>query len=154
QTVTVTGVNDATPDGDVAYSIVLGTPTSTDSAYTSLNPPDVSVTNRDDDAVTCSPRPNVSVSTANNGDGRLRVTIGATTSPPGQPNHLLQLQFDDGARNTNVQLPGQPTRTGTFTYDIPNQPTSYTFFVGRQAAGATYLPFHVIDGCASQPWKT
>jgi hypothetical protein len=49
QTVTVTGVDDMLSDGDVAYAIVLGVITSTDPAYSGLNPADVSVTNIDND---------------------------------------------------------------------------------------------------------
>jgi hypothetical protein len=49
QTVTITGVDDTLTDGDIAYSIVLGAATSNDSAYSGLNPSDVSVTNLDND---------------------------------------------------------------------------------------------------------
>lgn len=49
QTITITGVDDAIDDGDVAYSIVLGAAVSADPAYNGLDAPDVSVTNRDDD---------------------------------------------------------------------------------------------------------
>ena len=49
QTVTVTGVDDADDDGDVAYKIVTGAATSADEKYYELNADDVSVTNADDD---------------------------------------------------------------------------------------------------------
>ncbi|MBF0353604.1 MAG: SBBP repeat-containing protein, partial [SAR324 cluster bacterium] len=49
QTVTVTGVDDLKIDGNVAYSIVTGAASSTDSNYNGLNPEDVSVTNTDND---------------------------------------------------------------------------------------------------------
>ncbi|GDY11708.1 hypothetical protein LBMAG53_05860 [Planctomycetota bacterium] len=51
QTVTVQGVNDNPPvvDGSIGYSIVLGAVTSSDPFYSGLNPPDVAVTNDDDD---------------------------------------------------------------------------------------------------------
>jgi hypothetical protein len=52
QTVTVTGVNDAIDDGDIAYTIVTGAATSADSLYAGLDPSDVSVTNIDNDALT------------------------------------------------------------------------------------------------------
>jgi hypothetical protein len=45
QTVVVTGVNDHVNDSNKAYSIVLGTVTSTDKKYSGLNPTDVSVLN-------------------------------------------------------------------------------------------------------------
>lgn len=53
QTVTVTGVDDALDDNDIAYTIITGDPTSAgDANYDALNAsdvPDVSVTNIDDD---------------------------------------------------------------------------------------------------------
>ncbi len=52
QLVTVAGVNDSSFDGDVAYSIVLGTLVSNDPAYSGLNPTDVAVTNLDDEVLT------------------------------------------------------------------------------------------------------
>ncbi len=47
QTVTITGVNDAIVDGDMAYTIQLGNAVSTDVLYSGMNPSDVSVTNTD-----------------------------------------------------------------------------------------------------------
>ena len=51
QTVTITGIDDASDDGPVAYSITLGLPTSTDGQYAAIDPADVSVSNSDDDGV-------------------------------------------------------------------------------------------------------
>ena len=47
QTVTVTGVQDFSNDGDVAFTVVLGTATSTDLNFNGLNPTDLSVVNRE-----------------------------------------------------------------------------------------------------------
>lgn len=47
--VTVTGVDDGLTDGDVAYSVVVGIATSADSGYHGLNPPNVGVTNLDNE---------------------------------------------------------------------------------------------------------
>ncbi len=49
-TVTVTGVDDALADGDKAYSIVVGNPTSTDTKYAAIDPDDVALINTDDDS--------------------------------------------------------------------------------------------------------
>src|SRR3989449_329748 len=49
QIVTVTGVDDFTVDGNVAYTILTAAATSTDGGYNGLNAADVSVTNLDDD---------------------------------------------------------------------------------------------------------
>ena len=48
QTVTVTGVDDAVADGDVAYTIVTTAAASSDSTYDGLNAANVSATNVDD----------------------------------------------------------------------------------------------------------
>jgi subtilisin-like proprotein convertase family protein len=49
RTVTVTGVDDAVLDGNVAYSIVTAAAVSADPLYAGLNAPDVAVTNTDDE---------------------------------------------------------------------------------------------------------
>lgn len=49
KTVTITGVNDTVFDGDVAYTVVTGPATSADSRFAGINPPDVAVTNRDNE---------------------------------------------------------------------------------------------------------
>ncbi len=49
QTVTLTGLDDSLVDGNVAYEIVLGAATSSDSHFNGLNPTDVSVTNTDNE---------------------------------------------------------------------------------------------------------
>ncbi len=52
QTVTVTGVDDPSVDGDVAYTIVTAAVMSSDGNYDGLNPDDVAVTNQDNDTAT------------------------------------------------------------------------------------------------------
>src|SRR5205814_562035 len=49
QTVTVTGVDAFVVDGNNAYTIVTAAAVSTDPGYNGQNPPDVSVTNNDND---------------------------------------------------------------------------------------------------------
>jgi hypothetical protein len=49
QTVTVTGVPDGVPDIDKNYSIITGVAVSDDANYNGINPPDVSVINRNTD---------------------------------------------------------------------------------------------------------
>ena len=49
QTVTVTGVDDALADGDVAYTVVTAPASSSDTTFNNLDADDVSVTNQDDD---------------------------------------------------------------------------------------------------------
>ena len=49
QIATVTGIDDGSADGDVAYSVVTAAATSTDGYYDGINPSDVSVLNLDYD---------------------------------------------------------------------------------------------------------
>ncbi len=49
QTVTITGVDDQTIDGDQIFKIILAAAKSTDTAFNSVDPADVTVTNRDND---------------------------------------------------------------------------------------------------------
>src|SRR6185503_12693635 len=48
--VVITGVNDTAIDGNIVYTILLATAVSTDPFYNGVNPPDVAVTNLDNDA--------------------------------------------------------------------------------------------------------
>lgn len=64
--VAVVGVDDTLVDGDVAGSVIVGAATSVDPAYNGLNPPDVQVTNFDDDAPRVLVSPG-SVETSENG---------------------------------------------------------------------------------------
>src|SRR5439155_435635 len=49
QTVTVTGADDQVQDGAIAYSVVLGTATSSDPIYAGIDPADVALSNTDND---------------------------------------------------------------------------------------------------------
>src|SRR6185369_5772361 len=49
QTVTVTGADDQVDDGDIAYGVTLGTPTSADPIYAAIDPADVALVNTDND---------------------------------------------------------------------------------------------------------
>ncbi|MEK7183471.1 MAG: hypothetical protein AAB776_02430 [Patescibacteria group bacterium] len=49
QTITVTGVNDDLDDGDIVFSIITGTISSSDPAYSGQDPSDRTVTNTDND---------------------------------------------------------------------------------------------------------
>lgn len=49
QTITVTGVDDSVVEGNTPYTVVLGPASSTDPDYAGIDPPDVSITNLDND---------------------------------------------------------------------------------------------------------
>src|SRR5439155_323393 len=66
QTVTVTGADDQVQDGAIAYSVVLGTATSSDPIYAGMDPADVALTNADNDAagITVAPTSGLATSEA------------------------------------------------------------------------------------------
>jgi hypothetical protein len=95
QTVTVTGVDDPAADGNQTYAIVTAPATSTDAAYAGLDPPDVSVTNSDNDTVGVTVTPVSGLTTTEAGGAATftiqlntqptaNVTIGLTSSDPGE----------------------------------------------------------------------
>ena len=69
QTVIITGVDDGVFDGDVNYTIITSSATSSDGNYDGYNPVDVSVTNSDNETI--------------NGDVWLRADVGTNTTTNG-----------------------------------------------------------------------
>ena len=67
QTVTITGQDDALPDGPVNYTIVLDPIVSGDLRYNGLNPRDVSVVNVDDEQVGVTVTPTIGLATTETG---------------------------------------------------------------------------------------
>src|SRR4029077_17028790 len=80
QTVTVTGVNDLVKDGNQPYSIVTAQATSTDPNYSVINPPDVTVTNTDNDSAGITVTP-VSGLVTTEGGGQATFTIVLNSQP-------------------------------------------------------------------------
>ncbi len=78
QTVTVVGVDDATVDGNIAYTIVTSDAVSGDPTYSSISADDVSVTNNDNDvaSVTVSPTAGL-ITTEAGGTAMFTVALGA-----------------------------------------------------------------------------
>jgi len=80
RTVTVTGVDDSIVDGPQAYTIQLGTPTSTDAAYAAIDPADVAVTNADNDTAGITVNPTEGLTTSEEG-GTAEFTVVLNTQP-------------------------------------------------------------------------
>ncbi len=80
QIVTVTGVDDTAADGDVSYTIDLGTVVSNDPSYSGLEPADVSGTNLDDDAASVVVTPTTGLQTSELG-GTATFTVVLGTAP-------------------------------------------------------------------------
>jgi concanavalin A-like lectin/glucanase superfamily protein len=81
QTVKITGIDDDDRDGDITYSITLGTASSSDASYDGLSPDEVPVTNIDNDIVGFI-RSSVSGQTTEGG-GTATFTIKLKTNPYG-----------------------------------------------------------------------
>src|SRR5207249_410276 len=64
---TITGVNDAIADGNIAYSIVTAAASSSDGNYNGLNASDVSVTNTDNDTAGITVNPTSGLTTTEAG---------------------------------------------------------------------------------------
>ena len=80
QTVTVTGVDDQTVDGSVAYTILTAAATSTDANYNGLDAADVSLTNTDNDIAGITVTPTSGLLTSETG-GIATFTIRLDTQP-------------------------------------------------------------------------
>ncbi|MFL5800637.1 MAG: carboxypeptidase regulatory-like domain-containing protein, partial [Roseiflexaceae bacterium] len=92
QTATITGADDAVDDGDVPYTIVTALASSADPSYSGRDPPDVSVTNADDDAA--------GVTIVQSGGGTAVAEGGAldtyTIALDSQPAADVAISFDTG----------------------------------------------------------
>src|SRR6185503_2974523 len=82
QTVTVTGVTDAVDDGDIAYTITLGAPSSSDAVYAAIDPADVAVTNTDDNTAAIDVTPTSGLETTESG-GTATFTVVLKSQPTG-----------------------------------------------------------------------
>jgi subtilisin family serine protease len=80
QAVTVTGVNDNVDDGNIAYSIILGAATSTDTTYNGLNPADVALSNQDNDTAGIT-RGTPSGTTTTEAGGAITFTVRLNSEP-------------------------------------------------------------------------
>jgi hypothetical protein len=99
----------------------------------------------------CNPRPRVSVTTAQNGAGQLRVTVSAATNGGGATNTIQSLNFG-AAANARIDVPNGPANsTGNVNQPQPANTTEVTFNIRRIGAGAFTVPFTVVDGCGNWP---
>lgn len=82
QVVTVTGVDDAQADGNVAYAIVLAPATSTDKKYNGMDPADVAVANVDNETAGITVTPVAGLRTTEAG-GAATFTVVLNSQPTG-----------------------------------------------------------------------
>jgi hypothetical protein len=128
QTVTVTGVDDAVVDGNVAYTIVTGAAASTDPVYNNLAVADVSVSNTDNDIAGAAVVPIAGLITTEAG-GTATFTVVLTSQP---------------AANVTIPLISTNPAEGTVS------PLSLTFTPANwnvvQTVTVTGVDDNVIDG--------
>jgi large repetitive protein len=79
-TVTVTGVDDDIADGDQPYTILLGAAVSSDQGYDGIDPPNVGITNVDNDSAGITVSPTSGLFTTENG-GTAQFTITLNSQP-------------------------------------------------------------------------
>src|SRR5205085_642965 len=80
QTVTVTGVDDLVADGNIVYTIITAPASSLDPAYNGQNPPDVTVTNTDNDVASIIVSPTSGLTTTEAG-GTATFTVRLNSQP-------------------------------------------------------------------------
>jgi hypothetical protein len=128
QTVTITGVDDATVDGNVAYTIITAPATSTDPNYNGVDASDVAVTNTDDDSAGITVNP----------------TSGLVTTEAGGTDTFTVVLDSQPSSNVTVGLSSDDSSEGTVA------PSSLTFTPANwntpQTATVTGVDDFIIDG--------
>jgi len=97
----------------------------------------------------CSPRPNVGVTTQNIGGGHLSVVL--TAGRTGQPNNTIHSVQVDASSNVTVDSPAGGGRSGKFSFTVspPSQTTSLQ--VNRVSGGGAIVRLVVTDDCGDWP---
>jgi uncharacterized Zn-binding protein involved in type VI secretion len=127
QTVTLTGIDDDLPDGDVSYSIILGSITSNDAAYDGLDPGDVSATTTNDDTATAT----------------VSAMSGNTTEDGGTATFTVVL---DAAPLENVTIPVSSSDTGEGTVSPASLVFTPSTWDEAQTVTVTGVSDNLLDG--------
>jgi hypothetical protein len=136
QTVTITGVDDALTDGPIPYTIVLDQTTSADGAYNQLDPPNVSVTNDDNEAgftVTPLTLPAINES----GAGATTTFTVRLNSPPSQ--------------NVVIGITGDGNNNDEYTFDQTQFVFTPANWLTARTVTVTGVPDALLDG--TQTWQ-
>jgi hypothetical protein len=110
QTINVTGVNDDMQDDDQPVLIEVGAPTTSDGNYKAIDPPDVTVTNYDNDAAGIVVK-QISAQTSESG-ATATFSVSLRTQPSGKADVSLTLMSSDVSEGT--------LSTGTLTFTDAN----------------------------------
>ncbi len=103
RTVTVTGINDLLADGNIAYSIILDTSTSTDDVnYDGINPADVAVNNIDNDTVGITVTESAGTTDITEGGATDTYTLVLNTEPTGNVAVSLSADADSTVSTSSI----------------------------------------------------
>jgi hypothetical protein len=117
QTITVTGVNDDLDDGDIAYTVVTMSAEGIDPAYQGLNPPDVALTNADNDVAGFTVTPTTGLAT-NEAGGTAAFSIVLTS----QPTASVSIGLSSSDSTEGTVFPSSFTFTTT-NWNVPQTAT-------------------------------
>ena len=139
QSVIVTGVDDLFDDGNITYSVTVGTLSSADVGFNGLNPPDVNAVNEDNDtaSVTVSPKTGLQTTEAG-GSASFTITLGAVPTSPVSitiaSSNTAEGTVTAGPLSITSMSPYSVTVTGVDDpVDDDNRP--YTIVLGTIASG-------------------
>lgn len=119
QVVTVTGVNDAETDGNIAYAAITAAAVSTDASYAGLDPSDVALTNVDDEVAGVVVSPSAGLHTTESGGSAM-----FALSLAAQPTSDVSVSFASSDASEGTVSPASVTFT-TLDWNVP-QPVVVT----------------------------
>jgi len=131
QTVYVIGKDDLVDDNNVTYTIITSAATTTDPKYSTVNPPDITVTNVDNEEPGADFSPRELITTEDRTDLRNRANFTARLTSPPASNVVLRLEIiGDDQTEALFAIPGSATpgatRFLTFTPANFNTPQTVT----------------------------
>ncbi|HMV34557.1 MAG TPA: DUF1554 domain-containing protein [Turneriella sp.] len=145
QTVRITGIDDASTDGNIVYHVVTGPATSSDSNFNGVDPADITLTNSDNDTPGITVSPTAGLTTTEAG-GVATFTVKLNTAPTA--NVTLTLSSSNEAegrirRGTNCDNAGT---AGTGSCTLVFTPASWN---SAQTVGVVGQNDFVADGSIS-----
>jgi hypothetical protein len=151
-TVTVTGVDDSIDDGNQDYAIITAPAVSGDAEYGGFDPPDVSVTNEDDDGIGISIQPTSGLMTDESG-GVDTFWVVLDTEPTGSVSIPLTSGNTDEVQVSPASLAFSPSdwsdlKTVTVTGiddDVDDDDQPFTIITGAAEGSGDYVGVNPID---------
>src|SRR5687768_12669547 len=105
-------------------------------------------------AQTCSPRPQIGVTTTLQSDGRLLVSVSVQPTSTTPPNALTALRFGEprAMENALVELGDQPAQGGRVTLDLAPGTTQTSFYIRAiSRSQPVTVHFVAVDRCGDWP---